>query len=177
MVIGSFFFWGFGNITLVNKMCVFWSQLLDRILGAISIYLFSKCHRSTTKYFKKYLNSFNTDGSISHYHIWVPDEGKKNLPKNHDQRQSPAEYRLISTGWFKKSTFLRAKFIINASFISKIPITTLVLPKRSKSPIWGRSHRFYKSLPSNSENAWRKIDCGNHPWIWHTLKSNLTFKT
>lgn len=72
--------------------------------------------------------SGHNDGLTNHYHIGGLDKGKKDLQKNRDHCQSPAEYRLISTGWLKKGTILRAKFIINASFISKNPHNNLSSP-------------------------------------------------
>lgn len=42
--------------------------------------------------------SGHNDGLTNHYHIGGLDKGKKDLQKNRDHCQSPAEYRLISTG-------------------------------------------------------------------------------
>lgn len=102
--------------------------------------------------------------SIAEHHAAY--ERKKNLLKNCDQCQSPTEYRLISTEGLKKAPSWEPKSLQMLLLLAKILITTPVLPKMSKSPIWGRYCIFCKSLPSNSNNFWRKekilwFDCGS----------------
>lgn len=67
------------------------------------MYLLLKCQRVSTKYFEKQMSISDyhcceNDSPTSQHRTWVPNEGKKDLPEKCAWCQSPAEYRLISTG-------------------------------------------------------------------------------